>query len=81
MAWLIQAAYFAAAVLFIWGLKAMSSPKTARTGVAWAGVGMILATVVTFFHEGLHNYALMIIAIVIGGGVAYVTAKRVAMTE
>lgn len=81
MAWLIQAAYFVAAVLFIWGLKAMSSPKTARRGVAWAGIGMILATVVTFFHEDLHNYVLMIIAMAIGGAVAYVTAKRVAMTE
>jgi NAD(P) transhydrogenase subunit beta len=81
MAWLIQAAYFVAAVLFIWGLKAMSSPKTARRGVFWAGIGMVLATLVTFFQEGLHNYVLMIIAIVLGGGIAYVFAKRVAMTE
>ncbi len=81
MAWLIQAAYFVAAVLFIWGLKAMSSPKTARRGVFWAGIGMVLATLVTFFHEGLHNYVLMIIAMALGGVIAYVTAKRVAMTE
>ncbi|MEF8833242.1 MAG: NAD(P)(+) transhydrogenase (Re/Si-specific) subunit beta [Halofilum sp. (in: g-proteobacteria)] len=78
---LIQAAYFIAAILFILGLKGMSSPKTARRGIVWAGAGMVLATLVTFLHAGLHNYALMIVAMVSGGAVAYVSAKRVAMTD
>jgi NAD(P) transhydrogenase subunit beta len=78
---MIKAAYFVAAILLILGLKGMSSPKTARQGIHWAGAGMVLATVVTFFQSGLHNYALMIIAMVSGGAVAYVTAKRVAMTD
>ena len=39
--WLIQASYFLAAILFIWGLKKMSHPRTARGGVIWAGVGMV----------------------------------------
>ena len=43
---LIQASYFAAAVLFILGLKQMSSPVTARRGIVWAGAGMVLATLV-----------------------------------
>ena len=38
---LIQIAYIAAAVLFILGLKSMSSPRTARRGIIWAGVGMV----------------------------------------
>ena len=42
---LIQIAYIAAAVLFILGLKSMSSPRTARRGIIWAGVGMLVATV------------------------------------
>jgi NAD(P) transhydrogenase subunit beta len=78
---LIQAAYFVAAILFILGLKAMSSPRTARRGMVWAGAGMVLATLVTFLYSGLHNYALMIVAMVAGGAVAYVGAKRVAMTD
>jgi NAD/NADP transhydrogenase beta subunit len=45
---LIQAAYFAAALLFIVGLKQMSSPVTARRGILWAGLGMLVATLVTF---------------------------------
>ena len=41
---LVDAIYFIAAVLFIWGLKRMSSPRTARTGIVWAGAGMAAAT-------------------------------------
>ncbi|MFV8836324.1 NAD(P)(+) transhydrogenase (Re/Si-specific) subunit beta [Aquisalimonas sp.] len=81
---LIQLSYFLAAVLFIVGLKAMSSPKTARKGVMWAGVGMVLAVVVTLFHgdiQGFSNYLLIFIALAIGSSLAWVTAKRVQMTE
>ncbi len=77
----IQAAYFITALLFILGLRQMSSPKTARNGILWAGGAMGLAVVVTFFTPGLHNIGLMLIAIIIGGGAAWVSAKRVAMTN
>jgi len=40
---IIQASYLIAAVLFILGLKQMSSPVTARRGILWAGAGMVLA--------------------------------------
>jgi NAD(P) transhydrogenase subunit beta len=78
---LIQASYFVAAALFIFGLKRMSSPKTARGGIVWAGVGMLVATLITFLWPEMHNYALMTVAIAIGGGVAWVSGKRVAMTD
>ncbi|HFD87273.1 MAG TPA: NAD(P)(+) transhydrogenase (Re/Si-specific) subunit beta [Gammaproteobacteria bacterium] len=82
MSWFIQASYFSAAVLFIYGLKRMSSPVTARKGIVWAGVGMVLATLVTFFHGQIHtNYVLMFLAITIGGGAAWWSGKRVAMTD
>ncbi|MDR1851950.1 MAG: NAD(P)(+) transhydrogenase (Re/Si-specific) subunit beta [Propionibacteriaceae bacterium] len=48
MFWVISVFYLAAAVLFILGLKAMSSPVTAAKGIKQAGIGMVLATVVTF---------------------------------
>ena len=79
--WLIQASYFVAAILFIFGLKRMSSPVTARGGIVWAGAGMLVATVVTFLWPGMDNYVLMMVAIAIGGGLAYVSGKRVAMTD
>ena len=88
MSILIQASYFLAAVLFILGLKQMSSPVTARRGIQWAGAGMVLATLVTFLApelsdnpQAVTNYVLIIIAIAIGGGYAWVTGKKVAMTD
>jgi NAD(P) transhydrogenase subunit beta len=77
---LIQASYFVAALLFIIGLKRMSSPVTARGGIVWAGLGMAVATLITFLWPGMQNYGLMLLAIAIGGGLAWVTGKRVAMT-
>jgi len=81
MANLIEVVYFVAAALFILGLKRMSSPRHARDGIVWAGVGMVAATIVTFFIPDLHNFGLMIAAIIIGSGIAFVSAKRVAMTD
>ena len=82
MHYLVEAAYFIAAILFIIGLKQMSSPVTAKRGIVWAGIGMVLATVVTFVHPEIsRNYVLMLVAIAIGGGVAWYTGKRVAMTD
>ena len=81
MQWIIDISYFVVAALFILGLKAMSSPVTARKGINWAGVGMILATLVTFLTPGMRNYGLMLLAIVLGGGVAWVLGKRVKMTD
>ncbi|MDD3327700.1 MAG: NAD(P)(+) transhydrogenase (Re/Si-specific) subunit beta [Zoogloea sp.] len=79
--WLIDASYFVAAILFILGLKGMSSPVSARKGIVWAGVGMVLATVVTFLTPGMGNMLLMIIAIGLGGVLAWVSGKKVAMTD
>ena len=78
---LIEISYFLAAVLFILGLKRMSSPVTARSGIVWAGYGMVLATLVTFMMPNLHNIGLIVTAIGIGSVIAYVSAKKVAMTD
>ena len=77
----IEASYFIAAILFIFGLKRMSSPVTARGGIIWAGAGMVVATLVTFLYPGMGNYALMMVAIFIGGVAAWVSGKKVAMTD
>jgi NAD(P) transhydrogenase subunit beta len=78
---LIQISYFAAAILFIVGLRRMSSPLTARTGIHWAGIGMLVATLITFFWPGMENYLLMTVAIFIGGIAAWWSGKRVSMTD
>lgn len=92
MLFLVNAVYFAVAILFILGLKAMSSPVTARKGIMWAGLGMVLATAVTFaYPDGDHllffapgksiNLILTVVAIVLGGGVAWWLGKVVKMTD
>ena len=47
---IIDASYFAAAFLFIYGLKRMSSPVTARSGIVVAGWGMAVATLASFLY-------------------------------
>ena len=78
---LIEISYYVAAFLFIMGLKRMSSPVTAPSGIRWAGLGMVVATLITFLYPDMHNYVLMTAAIFIGGVVAWWTGKRVAMTD
>jgi NAD(P) transhydrogenase subunit beta len=88
--WIIDAAYILVAFLFITGLKRMSSPVTARGGIRWAGLGMLIATLVTFLAplmtpvpvgHAWANLALVIAAIAVGGGLAWWSGKRVAMTN
>ena len=78
-----QLSYLVAAALFILGLKRMSSPVTAAGGIRWAGAGMLLATLVTLIFMGASSFNLMLViaAIAIGGIVAWVSGKRVAMTD
>ena len=78
---LVKLSYFVAATLFLLGLQRMASPKTARSGIQWAGVGMLIATVATFFLPELHNIGLMVAAIVIGVGLNWVWGKKVAITD
>jgi NAD(P) transhydrogenase subunit beta len=84
---LIQASYFVAAVLLILGIKRMSSPVTARSGIQWAGVGVLVAVVVTFFHHGgpdrflIENAALIFVAIALSTAMAWYSGKKVAMTN
>ncbi|MER3480130.1 MAG: NAD(P) transhydrogenase subunit beta [Meiothermus sp.] len=79
----IQAVYFLTAFLFILGLRRMASPRTAKSGIVWAGGAMVAATLVTFLTPTSlsTNFLLMIAAIAIGTGLAWVAAKRVQMTD
>jgi NAD(P) transhydrogenase subunit beta len=78
---IINSSYFIVALLFILGLKSMSSPVTARRGIAWAGAGMLLATAVTFARPDMSNYALIVLALAIGGGVSWWSGRVVPMTD
>jgi len=78
---LIDASYLLVAFLFIMGLKAMSSPVTARRGIVVAGFGMLIGTLMSFLYPGMGNFPLMLAAIAIGGGLAWWSGRIVAMTD
>ena len=63
------------------GLKRMSSPVTARSGILWAGAGMLVATLATFFYPGMTNYPLIIAGRADRRRVAWISGRRVAMTD
>jgi NAD(P) transhydrogenase subunit beta len=60
-------AYLVSSVLFIYGIKQLSSPKTARNGNFLAALGMFLAIVITLFDKKVLTYEYIIIGFIIGG--------------
>ncbi len=81
----------AAAFLFMYGLKRMSSPVTAPSGIFVAGIGMLAAVLASFLYAFNVdaaarpylpvNLGLAVVALAIGGGAAWAAGKKVAMTE
>ena len=77
---LIDIAYLVSAIMFIYGLKRLQSPATARAGNQLAALGMLVAVVATLFLQQILTPVQMIIGVVVGGGVGALLAKRVEMT-
>jgi len=77
----VQGAWLVGVIFFIVGLKGMSSPVSARKGIVWAGYGMLIAIAGTFLIPGLQNIALMLAALLIAGAAAWISGKKVQMTD
>jgi NAD(P) transhydrogenase subunit beta len=77
---LIELVYLLAAVLFIWGLKWMSSPATARRGNFISAVGMFLAIVVTLLDQHIVSFKLILLGGIIGSALGAWMARAVKMT-
>ena len=76
----IALSYLLAASLFILGLKYMSSPASARRGNLIAGIGMLLAIVVTLLDREIVSFSWIFAAILLGSAIGAVAAYRVHMT-
>ena len=74
-------AYLAAGVLFIMALRGLSSPATSRAGNRYGIVGMTIAMVTTLATHGLASLPEIAGAIAVGGGLGFVTARRIKMTD
>ncbi len=79
-AW-VPLAYLIAGVLFIMALRGLSSPATSRSGNRYGMIGMTIAMVTTLVTHGLASMTEIVGAIAIGGGVGFVTARRIKMTD
>lgn len=86
---LLELSYLIAALLFVFGLKKLSHPDTARAGNLWAAGGMLLAILTTTFlyHDSggayfpLSNLILIFIVVAIASVIGWIVGKRVEMTS
>jgi H+-translocating NAD(P) transhydrogenase subunit beta len=76
----IGAAYLACAILFIIGLRRLSSPATARSGNQLAAIGMAVAIAATLFDERVLSFGWIVVGAVVGGVAGAVGARKVKMT-
>ncbi|WP_408591530.1 NAD(P)(+) transhydrogenase (Re/Si-specific) subunit beta [Novosphingobium sp.] len=79
-AW-VGLAYLIAGVLFILALRGLSSPATSRAGNRYGMIGMTIAMVTTLVTHGIASLPEIAGAIAIGGGVGFITARKIKMTD
>jgi NAD(P) transhydrogenase subunit beta len=77
---LLEAAYMAAAALFVGGIMLLRAPHTARNGNLLAALGMLIALVFTVLGTTLHHTWLLVAAFVVGAAAGTVVARMVKMT-
>jgi len=78
---IIQLGYVVAAGLFIFGLKMLGSPDTARRGNGISAIGMLVAIVAALLDQGIVQYEYILGGMVVGGLIGAVAARTVAMTS
>ena len=76
-----QLGYVVAAGLFIFGLKMLGSPDTARRGNGISAIGMLVAIVAALLDQGIVQYEYILGGMVVGGLIGAVAARTVAMTS
>lgn len=78
---LINLSYVAASILFVYGLKELGSPATARRGNLLSSGGMLIAVVVTLLDKQILDYKWILLGAIIGAVVGAFAARIVAMTS
>lgn len=77
---LINLSYIASAIMFVFGLKMLSSPATARKGNLLSALAMLVAIVVTLLNEIKLPWENIIAGMIIGALIGAVASRRVEMT-
>lgn len=81
---IIEIGYFGGVILFIMGLRKLSSPDTARSGNLYAAAGMalgIVASMIAPLGDVPNNYAWIFGGMIVGGGIGSFASKKVALTD
>ena len=78
---IVNLSYILASMLFIFGLKMLGSPETARRGNLISSSGMLLAVIVTLLDQSIVDYRWIIGGLCIGASIGYLAATRVKMTS
>jgi NAD(P) transhydrogenase subunit beta len=76
----INLAYLVAAILFIYGLKGLGSPKTAVRGNMFGAVGMLVAVVATLVNKEVLSFGWIIAGMVVGSAIGTYIARTIKMT-
>jgi len=78
---IINVSYIVSAVLFIYGLKMLGHPRSARKGNMVSSMGMLLAVVVTLLSRDIISFQWIILGMIIGSAIGILGARLVAMTS
>jgi NAD(P) transhydrogenase subunit beta len=78
--YILEFTYLIASILFIFGLKGLSHPDTARRGMFLAEGGMAAAIIGTLFHQDIHFFGWIITGLILGSLVGAAFAIWVPMT-
>lgn len=76
----IEIAYLISSVFFIFGIKLLASPKTARKGNLSAAIGMLIAIIATLFDKHVLTFEWIIIGLIVGSIAGSIMAIKVPMT-
>jgi H+-translocating NAD(P) transhydrogenase subunit beta len=77
---IVMVSYFIAAFLFIFGIKQLAHPRTARRGNQIAAGAMLLAIVATLVDRNIVSYWTIIAGTIVGGGIGTYYGHTVKMT-
>ena len=76
----INVVYVFAAALFIFGLKLLGHPATARKGNILSGIAMLVAIIVTLMDQNIVSYGWIIVSVLAGSVVGIYVSQKVEMT-
>ena len=79
---IVNVSYIIATILFILALGGLSNQETARRGNWYGIIGMTIALLATVFGGDVTaNYDKLIVALLVGGSIGLLLARRVQMTQ